>query len=444
LWELRQTEKRLYLIRIAFSVERNSEVLMKMGLSIYLWIILLGLLLSACNLGVKAPPEGAATLDPLYTAAAQTLGAMATQAAPTPSSALATSTPFPGENSTATPTSTLFIATSTLYFSPAPVKHCDAAAFVKDVTIPDDSVLSPGSAFTKTWRLQNTGTCTWTSSYALVFISGDSMNAPAFVNLPGNVNPGDTVDLSVKLVAPPKKGQYRGNWKLRNASGILFGIGTQADTPFWVDITVIGPEFAAYDFVDKACEAEWKSNSGSLPCPGIQDDDDGYVLKLSKPRMENGAKVNQPGLLTTPRHTKNGFIQGMYPVIKVQEGDHFVTSVNCQYNANTCDVLFQVKYQVGDGPIKTLKEWHEVYEGKYTSVDLDLSSLAGKNVRFYLIVSANASKGKDQALWLAPRILRQGTPPPTSTATYTPTVTVTATSTPSPTPTETPTETTVP
>ena len=269
----------------------------------------------------------------------------------------------------------------------------------------------------------------------MVFINGDSMNAPAFVSLPGNVYPGDTIDLSVKLVAPSKKGQYKGTWKLRNASGVLFGIGWQADTSFWADIYVLGPEFAAYDFVTKACDAEWKSNSGILPCPGIQDDDDGYVLQLSEPRMESGNREKQPGLLTAPRHTKNGFIQGLYPAIKIQAGDHFVTSVNCQYKANTCDVLFQVKYQVGDGPIKTLEEWHEVYEGKYSSVDLDLSSLAGKNVRFYLIVSANASKGKDQALWLAPHILRQGSPPPTPTATYTPTAT--STSTPSPTATET-------
>jgi hypothetical protein len=331
----------------------------------------------------------------------------------------------------------LSLAPPTLFSSPVPVKRCDIATFVKDVTIPDDTILSPGISFTKTWRLQNTGTCTWTASYALVFINGDSMNAPAYVNLPGNVYPGDTVDLSVNLVAPSKKGQYRGNWKLRNASGVLFGIGAQAETPFWVEIDILGPEFVAYDFVARGCDAEWKSNTGTLPCPGIQDDDDGYVLQLSEPRMESGNKEKQPGLLTAPRHTKNGFIQGLYPAIRIQEGDHLVTSVNCQYNANTCDVLFQVKYQVGDGAIKTLKEWHEVYEGQYSSVDHDLSSLSGKNVRFYLIVSANSSKGKDQALWLAPRILRQGNPPPTSTATYTPTATATSTSTPSPTATET-------
>jgi Ig-like domain from next to BRCA1 gene len=416
-------------------------------------IVILTIFLFACNLGVSATPDAAATLNPLYTAAAQTLEAMVSQQdSATPDSAIPTSTLFP----TATPI--LVFPTSTLYLSPVPVKRCDAAAFVKDVTIPDGSTLSPGKSFTKTWRLQNVGSCSWTSSYALIFVSGDGMSAPNVVSLPGNVNPGDTLDVSVNLVSPTKKGNYRGYWKLRNASGVLFGIGAQADISFWVDINVLGREYVAYDFVASACDAEWSNNSVTLPCPGTDGDDDGYVLKLSRPRMEDGTREDQPGLLTVPKHTKNGFISGQYPAFRIQEGDHFVTSVNCQYNATTCDVLFQLDYQIGNGDIKSLKEWHEVYEGKYFPVDLDLSFLAGKNVKFFLSVSANGSKGLDDALWLAPSILRQGTPPPTSTvtssptATATPTITMTATATPTltstatetATPTETPTATNTP
>ncbi len=396
---------------------------MKKSLRIIPWVVILMFLVLACNLGMNATPDASATLNPLYTAAAQTLEAMATQAIATPSGVVATSTPFP--------TSTLILEvaspTPPLLLSPTPVKRCDAAAFVRDVSIPDGTTLSPGKPFTKTWRLQNVGSCSWTPSYALVFINGDGMSAPSVVSLSGNVNPGETIDLTVSLVAPNKKGHYRSYWKLRNASGVLFGIGTQADTAFWVDINVLGPEYVAYDFAAGACNADWKSNSGALPCPGVEEDDDGYVLILPRPRMENGKREDQFGLLTVPRNTRNGFIQGKYPAFKVQEGDHFLTTINCQYNANTCNVLFRFEYQVGDGDIKTLKEWHEVYEGKFYSVDLDLSTLAGKNVRFYLTVSANASKGKDQALWLAPRIMRQGTPPPTPTATASSTVTATAT-----------------
>ena len=415
---------------------------MKKGLKPIVFIAILVFLLSACNLGVKAPPEdAAATLNPLYTAAAQTLEAMSTQAEAPSGDVLSTTPPILGDAPTSTPTLALAFASSTpyLYLSPVPVKRCDAATFIKDVTIPDGTIVSPGTTFKKTWRIQNAGTCTWTSSYALVFVSGDGMNTPANTNLSGNVNPGETVDLTLNLVAPTQKGHYRGNWKLRNTSGVLFGIGAQADTAFWADIDVIGPEFVAYDFVTNFCNAVWESNSGALPCPGIEDDDDGYALILSHPRMENGTKENQPGLLTSPRHTKNGYIQGKYPALKIQQGDHFLAKVNCQYNANTCDVLFRLEYQIGNGKIKTLKEWHEVYEGNYYSADLDLGFLAGENVKFYLTVSANDSKGKDYALWLAPRIVRQGTPPPTPTATFTATATPTSTFTA--TPTETPTAT---
>ena len=388
------------------------------------WIAILAFLLSACNLGVNPTPDAAATLNPLYTAAAQTLEAMNDQSNITPG-VIATSTPFP----TATPPLALATSTSYVYLSPVPVKRCDAAAFIKDVTIADGSLLSPGQSFIKTWRIQNIGACSWTPSYALVFINGDGMSAPSLVSLSHNVNPGDTIDLSVNLTAPTHKGRYRNYWKLRNASGVLFGIGTQSDTAFWVDINVSGPEYVAYDFAASACNAAWESNTGALPCPGVEDDN-GYVLKLSEPRMENGSKENQPGLLTVPRHTKNGYIQGRYPAVHIQEGDRFLTYINCQYKADTCDVLFQLGYETGGGQIiEVWKEWHETYEGQYYPIDLDLSSLAGKNIKFRLTVTANGTKGKDQALWLAPRIVRLGTPPPTPTATASPTATATATAT---------------
>ncbi len=357
----------------------------------------------------------------------------------TPVGAVPSSTPIIEDFSTATPT--LGFATSTQYVPPVAINRCDAAAFVKDVTISDGTIISPGSSFKKTWRMKNIGTCTWTSSYALIFINGDGMNAPSSVSFPGTVYPGETVDLSVSLKAPAKKGDYRGYWKLRNASGLLFGLGAQADTSFWVDIEVLGPEYVAYDFVANACNATWESKSGVLPCPGPKDDNDGYVRKLTDPRMEDGTTKDKPGLLTGPNDTKNGWIQGRYPAINVKDGDRFLADINCQYGATTCDVLFRIEYETGSGKIKTLEEWHEVYEGRYSPVDIDLSFLEGKNIKFYLIVSANGSKGKDQALWLAPRIVRQGTPPPTPTATASPTVTPTATSTATPTGTATATDT---
>jgi len=52
---------------------------------------------------------------------------------------------------------------------------CDAAKFVSDLTVPDGTNFASGAAFTKTWRLQNVGTCTWGTSYRLVFSGGEQM-----------------------------------------------------------------------------------------------------------------------------------------------------------------------------------------------------------------------------------------------------------------------------
>ena len=101
-------------------------------------------------------------------------------------------------------------------------QDCDKGDFVTDVTIPDGTILNPNESFTKTWRIKNTGTCSWTSAYAFVFSSGDAMDGPSAQSLAGNVNPGETVDISVNLKAPGTAGSYRGYWKLRNAAGVLF------------------------------------------------------------------------------------------------------------------------------------------------------------------------------------------------------------------------------
>jgi len=122
----------------------------------------------------------------------------------------------------------------------AVIEACnDRAAFVTDVTVPDGSDFAPDQALTKTWRLRNAGTCTWTSSYDLVFDHGDAMGGPASQQLPGLVSPGQTVDLSINLTAPSSEGGYKGYYLLRSGDGVLFGIGADANVAFWVEIEVL-------------------------------------------------------------------------------------------------------------------------------------------------------------------------------------------------------------
>ncbi len=96
------------------------------------------------------------------------------------------------------------------------------SAFVADVTVPDNTPFPPNASFTKTWRLRNTGTCTWQPGTLLVFVSGDAMGGPPSVPV-GVVAPGATVDVSVNLTAPASPGTYRGNWQLQAPDGTLFG-----------------------------------------------------------------------------------------------------------------------------------------------------------------------------------------------------------------------------
>ncbi len=199
-------------------------------------LILLLLLLGACNFPGAQPTE-----NPFPTFAAQTVEARLTSAAeenPPPDLPEATDTPAPVEPTESEPTGT---PTNTAIPTQTEVP-CDRAAFVSDVTIPDGTLLGGGDAFTKTWRLRNTGSCSWNPSYELIFKEGDAMGGPASQQLTsGTVSPGQTVDISVDLTAPNAEGEYRGDWLIRSEDGIVFGVGTSANVAFYVEIEVGDP-----------------------------------------------------------------------------------------------------------------------------------------------------------------------------------------------------------
>ena len=116
---------------------------------------------------------------------------------------------------------------------------CDRGSFIADVTIPDGTTLTAGAPFTKTFRIRNVGSCTWTTSYAMVYVAGSLLGAPSTaINLSSSVAPGQTSDFSIPMVAPTTPGHYRSYWRFRNASGQQFGLGSGMVT-FFADINVI-------------------------------------------------------------------------------------------------------------------------------------------------------------------------------------------------------------
>jgi murein DD-endopeptidase MepM/ murein hydrolase activator NlpD len=380
-----------------------------------------------------------------------------------------------------TPTPNLTPSTPTVLPS-----TCDRAEFIADINVPPGTVISPGAQFTKTWRLKNIGPCDWTTSYQLVFFSGEQMGGISSVPLTQGVAVGQTVDITINLIAPNAPGSYRGYWMFRNSTGANFGIGPEAKEPWFVEITVAGPTLppsltpsrppssptptatpdgnsptpsitpggptatpipnTVYDFAVNACAATWFSGAGQLPCPGTDGDAKGFILKVSNPRLETGAFDSRAGLLTFPQNVQNGYIQGFYPPFHVQNGDRFRSILNCEYGATNCYLAFRLDYQVGSEPIRTLwGPFLERYEGRYYTADVDLSSLAGKDVKFILtVLSAGVATG-DRALWVGPVISRTGSgSTPTSEVTSTPTPFVSATTPPVESPTPTATQTALP
>ncbi len=288
--------------------------------------------------------------------------------------------------------------------------YCDWAQYVADVTVPDGTNFEAGTSFTKTWRLKNIGSCTWTTGYSLVFSSGEKMGGPDSVPLPSNVAPGQTVDISVNLTAPSVPGAYRGFWMLKNASGAVFGIGTTASKSFWVDIKVPKPYVTGYDFTKDFCSATWHYNGGPIPCPAVKDRDKvyGYVEKYDNPTLEDGTAAGKPGLLYIMEDGYSKYIQGVYPAMDIFPGDHFQATIGCEGGAVSCYVNYRLEFMnPTTKALTTIWSSYEKYDGRYVSIDIDLTKFAWKKGHLVLSVYSYGPGKGDRFLWVAPRIARQ-------------------------------------
>ena len=183
-------------------------------------ILLMGIFLTACGGQAEQPTETPTAVPATTTAPPPAL--------PPTNTATESVVPVTGETPTPSATPTEFVPDN-------PANCVNKATFVSDVTIPDNSTVTAGEAFTKTWRVQNAGTCTWWSGYTLTHYSEETLGAPASVPLPVT-NPGQTADISIDLVAPSVAGKYQGNFVIKNPAGLIMQVDN--DSRLWVIINV--------------------------------------------------------------------------------------------------------------------------------------------------------------------------------------------------------------
>lgn len=409
----------------------------------FLWVILaaVALILGACSLQSKTPlpiDDPAAT----RTSAAQTVSAQLDQgqgginATSTAIAAtviaqirltqdasgsqveppIATSTlPAVPPTNTAIPPTPIPPTSTPVPSTPVPptatqiLVPCDRAKLVSDVNYPDGTDVLPGTTFVKIWRLRNDGSCTWNSSYALVFVSGDAMGGPAAQQLTtGTVAPGQEIDISVTLKAPENPKVYRGNWKLRNGSGLIFGLGDDVSKSFWVEIEVIKPVTptpianVVFDLLAQAQNAQWQNATDDLPFGDPDNDNPGVAAYAVNVTMENN-KVYSKALATYPQRIVDGLITGLFPPYTVKNGDHFRTQIGLRTGCTGGNVQFRFGYKEGDNVV-ILGKWLKSCDGTLLNPDIDLSALAGKTVQFILEVSTHGPFEKDRSIWVSPRI----------------------------------------
>ncbi len=379
-------------------------------------ITVLALALTACSLpfvGGNPTPGGSqpqtnveATVSARLTQIAfDTLVAQMTQQAMVTPTPLPTNTPWPTPTQ-AVPTATAIPPTPTAI--PVP---CHQASFIDDVTIKDKTSMTAGDPFIKTWRIKNTGTCSWTKDYRIVFLNGNAMNAPASVAFPANVNPGNTVDLSVPMNAPGTTGDYTGSWMLKAANGTTFGVGAGGNVPLTVVIKVITVPVSKdthiiYDFVKNYCSAQWRTNAGFINCPSNGFDfQNGSITRSYAPVLESGTVDDEGALQTVPATGGDGMIQGQYPSMIIHSGDVFAASLLCSNKMTSCSVTFELSYMEKGGSTKTvLGTWNKTLDGTILPVTVDLSSLDGKDVIFFLKVMSQGNSKEDLAQWMAARV----------------------------------------
>jgi len=99
---------------------------------------------------------------------------------------------------------------------------CNNLAIVRDVNYPSGTTVKAGDVITKTWKVQNTGSCDWNYNYALVIVSDENFRS-TWSKIGKVISPGNWSEVSVVLEVPNHDGTFTGSWRLADAGGNAFG-----------------------------------------------------------------------------------------------------------------------------------------------------------------------------------------------------------------------------
>eukprot|EP01034_Spumella_vulgaris_P025417 gene25417-31875_t len=199
--------------------------------------------------------------------------------------------------------------------------------FLRDLSFPDGTVLTPGTVFVKRWLVRNDGDTTWPAGIQLMHQDGDILCGDPFLQLPVDIAlpaNGET-ELSIELTAPQMEGRYVSYFTMVTKENQKFG------HRLWVDILVVRAK-------DEDCIYSGVANH-ILSAHNVKQQSATQDAPFSAPVVVKGTIVSSPSVVEVVVPSK----------VVVPVTDPVVSaSVSCAVNADTLDssVLWQKELQL--------------------------------------------------------------------------------------------------
>ena len=128
--------------------------------------------------------------------------------------------------------------TRTASFLKAQLEAGDKSRFIRDVTIPDGSILTPGERLEKVWEIQNVGSTPWRDRHLrrVGVCSGPGRLTSDPLTVIPATEPGETCLVRLWLTAPTQPGSYYAAWKMVDERGMEC---LPKQSPLFVSVDVV-------------------------------------------------------------------------------------------------------------------------------------------------------------------------------------------------------------
>lgn len=174
-----------------------------------------------------------------------------------------------------------------------------------------------------------------------------------------------------------------------------------------------------YSLAQNASRATWRGSAGRFEFGTEGDSSLGRVTKLNVAVAEDGASYNNV-IVTVPPPDAFGWVEGLFGEwqggwqtagymlpIELPNNARFTAKVGLTKEAEgSGGVTFVFGLMSASGAMEWWPGVKATYDGQLDSLDIDLSSFAGKKVMPVLKVEAGADPDRNIAAWIDPRIVQ--------------------------------------